>query len=1225
MQKFYICIKIAFCFSVFFISNVRAQNCALLNATFTSYESRCAATGSIKVTPTGGSGSYKYKTIGPVNSNFTTSDSITGLSAGIYTVVINDIVTNCTFTQNNVVVSGTYEDPRFNLSEIDVSCDNGNNGSVTVTNVQGGRPPFAYTLVAPSAMGIGTTNGTGIFNNLIAGDYSIQMTDSCGGIQTRLITVNNYSWWISSYVFNKVSCDSASGYIIAIDSKGRVSNAGGIPGFTYGAVRQPGDTVWSSSANFSLYVAGLSNFEIIVKDNCGKIKTGNVSIFLSPDLGANVTIYGITCDRFSAALSGITNFFNPDFCLYDSNNVQVSCNTTGDFTNLPFGSYCIKAHDGCTDSVISRCFTAYPPPLSIDNIVLITNKNCFTFSASITGQVGLYNPDYCLYDLANVLLVCNTTGVFDNLPYGNYCIEMKDGCRDTTIQRCFSASRPTPVVDQIITPSYISCSSFGIVVNGDSLTNPSYCLYDSLGALIICNSTGIFDSLSLGNYCVNIYDACLDTTFIRCFTAGPPVVVNNIVVGFSNKICTTFTATASGSNLNNPFYCLYDNLDSLISCDSTGIFNNLPYGSYCIKTKNACPDTTFINCFTVIQPIPSVNSNAKLSNYTCSDFTAKIIGQQNLTTPDYCLYDSLDQLIGCNSTGIFNNLSYGNYCIKITNSCYDTVITRCFSAATLPVNLSVTSNKSCVYGYAKLSITVGGGYLPVNIKIIDPNGNLFLNNNYNTTNISIDSISGLLPGQTYKVIATDNCGKQDSVDVAVITSYVNHSLYVDPKCPGGAWPNGSGDIKATATSNMGSMTVHIVKKDALWINPQQLPSLVSGNVHTFDDQGPGTYILNFKANDACNIFILDTVVVKPYTFPNLTRSSAYQCDVNGFSVGAVASDGVGPFSYSIIGSSPALPSIVAGPQASPVFNINNGNNYSLIRLRALDACGNATLGDASILPLADEGIISSSNCFLQPTTLTVDSIYNSTYEWYKKDTLDGKDSTLIAVGTSSYYIAGVLPSDTGIYVCHLSVLNGCVSRTYYYNLNGSCFTALPVTLLDFSGKFANEKVLLNWKTVKENNLEVYIIERKNLDGTFSEIGRINPAGNVSYSQQYYFIDQDPPPGNNSYRLKLVNYDRTVSFSDVIVMSKTQAFPDIHLFPNPASDVLTIEFRNSLNHVYKITIMNLINQVVSETKFNSGVNKKLEIKRTKAISPGVYIVRFNDLNNNDEFSQKIIFR
>ena len=62
-------------------------------------------------------------------------------------------------------------------------------------------------------MGVGTTNSTGTFTNLKAGVYTIRLTDSCGGIQTRLVTINNYTWKINSYSFWKISCDTAKGFI----------------------------------------------------------------------------------------------------------------------------------------------------------------------------------------------------------------------------------------------------------------------------------------------------------------------------------------------------------------------------------------------------------------------------------------------------------------------------------------------------------------------------------------------------------------------------------------------------------------------------------------------------------------------------------------------------------------------------------------------------------------------------------------------------------------------------------------------------------------------------------------------------------------------------------------------------------------------------------------------------------------------------------------------------
>ena len=49
MRKFYIYNLLVLCFSLILFENSQAQSCAGFGATVTPYESRCAATGSIKV------------------------------------------------------------------------------------------------------------------------------------------------------------------------------------------------------------------------------------------------------------------------------------------------------------------------------------------------------------------------------------------------------------------------------------------------------------------------------------------------------------------------------------------------------------------------------------------------------------------------------------------------------------------------------------------------------------------------------------------------------------------------------------------------------------------------------------------------------------------------------------------------------------------------------------------------------------------------------------------------------------------------------------------------------------------------------------------------------------------------------------------------------------------------------------------------------------------------
>jgi hypothetical protein len=1199
----------------------KAQECASLTAQITPYESRCAATGAIKISAGGGSGSYKYKVTGPVNIDFTSADSITGLSSGIYTVIVNDIVSNCTYTQLNVIVPGSYKDPRFTLNTFDVTCDNGNNGSVSLNSQTFGRGPFMYSIVAPSPMGVGVTNNTGTFNSLIGGIYTIKLTDSCGGIQTRLVTINNYTWKIDSFSFKKISCDTAQGVITVSDSKGNISTLGGLPGFVYGIIRNVGDTIWSTNPAFSFYLAGQSNFEVVVKDPCGKIKKAPTTVSFKPTVAANVNTYNVTCSSFSAAVTGVNNFFGAQFCLFDSSNNKLSCNTTGVFTNLSFGNYCIKAQDSCSDTIITRCFTRIPPPISIGNTVALLNRTCNTFSAAIIGQVGLTNPSYCLSDDSGIVITCNSTGIFNNLTYKNYCISVIDGCRDTTIKRCFTTRKPTPVIPAIILPSYAYCQVFGLDVKGDSLTSPLYCLYDANGVQLNCNTTGKFDSIAYGNYCITIHDSCYDTTIVRCISILAPTILDDIRISLNNRTCASFTATISSNTLIEPSYCLYDSLGNLLLCNTTGIFNNLTYGTYCVKAKNKCPDSTFTHCFNASPPLPSLNSNVIISNRTCNTFNVNTTGEQNFTNPKYCLFNSANVRITCNSTGIFSNLEYGNYCIRIKDGCYDTLITRCFNILPPTTKISVISRKSCALGFARFIVVISAGKTPVNVKMYDAAGNLFINRTYSSTFIVFDSIPATLIGQTHKIVVTDFCGRKDSVLASAVASSFTRTPSVVQRCPSSNWANGSGSIITTAISNTSSVTVRIIKRNNISLSPLITPSLVAGNTFTFNNLEPAKYIVEYKTNDACNNYLFDTLIVKPYLFPNLNRSSAYQCDLNGFSIGAIVSNGVGPFLYEIIGSSPASPSIITPAQTSSLFNINNGTNYSLVRLRVNDACGNASLGDASILPLANNGITASFNCFQLQTTLKVDTLFNAVYSWYQKSTFNNIDSVFIGTG-SSIYIPNVMPADTGYYVCNISLNGGCIKRRYFFHLNGRCADILPVSVESFKGKYEAKKVLLKWQMAPGLNLMKFVIERKNYSGAYEEIGMVLPS---PANDSYVFWDSTYTVDKNFYRLKLINYNNATVYSNIVMVSRKSASDEIRIYPNPAMDNITIEFKNAICSNYTIKIMNLLNQIVKEVEYDGKSGNILQISRSAAMRSGIHILQVLDKKNSFVFSQKIIFQ
>ena len=104
----------AICLSAFYSPLAQSQCTATL--AIQTKESRCKATGEIIATVTGGSGSYNYKVFNGTFNSVTSTNTISGLQAGTYTVEVKRCLTGCTYTQDNVVVTGNYQDPRFQLS-----------------------------------------------------------------------------------------------------------------------------------------------------------------------------------------------------------------------------------------------------------------------------------------------------------------------------------------------------------------------------------------------------------------------------------------------------------------------------------------------------------------------------------------------------------------------------------------------------------------------------------------------------------------------------------------------------------------------------------------------------------------------------------------------------------------------------------------------------------------------------------------------------------------------------------------------------------------------------------------------------------------------------------------------------------------------------------------------------------------------------------------------------
>jgi len=465
------------------------------------------------------------------------------------------------------------------------------------------------------------------------------------------------------------------------------------------------------------------------------------------------------------------------------------------------------------------------------------------------------------------------------------------------------------------------------------------------------------------------------------------------------------------------------------------------------------------------------------------------------------------------------------------------------------------------------------------------------------------------------VVVTDQCNAKDSVEIAPVISIVSRVITINPKCPSGIWPNGSADVVMNITNNNigGNILPRIIRQNGYPVSIN--PSMTLGYVYTFLDLGPATYIFDTYVED-CNKHLYDTVLVKPYIYPVLSGSNAYQCDNNSFSISVSVSGGVPSYMYEIIGSVPSYPSIITAPQSSPNFIVNNGTVYSLIRLRAVDGCGNAGLYDVSVLPLANFIVSADSlECFYNSLTLRVDSIANAIYTWYKR--IVPNDSIIVGTGPT-YTIPYLLPSDTGRYFCKIVVNNGCLTRFANYVITGFCGGILPTGNI-LTGTKRPEGNNLYWDAGPAD-IERYELQKSTGNSMdFKTIGSILNDWSASYS----VLDRNPGAGNNYYRLKLIHNGNTIRYSNTVMLAN--AAGNISVYPNPVENMLYISMKCPIPKSYLVEINSMMKQKIMSKIYSHIQNFVIEYPRSGAIKNGVYSLVITDMQTNERVTYKLIYK
>jgi len=167
-------------------------------------------------------------------------------------------------------------------------------------------------------------------------------------------------------------------------------------------------------------------------------------------------------------------------------------------------------------------------------------------------------------------------------------------------------------------------------------------------------------------------------------------------------------------------------------------------------------------------------------------------------------------------------------------------------------------------------------------------------------------------------------------------------------------------------------------------------------------------------------------------------------------------------------------------------------------------------------------------------------------------------------------------------------------------------TVLAIRLDFFTAVLQGKEGLVKWRSSFEENIKDFIIE-KSLNGrNFFDLKHTTPK-NISGSE-YSIIDEQLATGNNFYRLKVLNADGTVDYSQIVKLNYKKGTPsDWSIYPNPAQGDASLLYQTTTAKSITVNVNDIAGKLISTSVYNIAPgNNKINIPAQK-LSAGMYMV------------------
>ena len=882
--------------------------------------------GVVVITPSGGSGNYSYA-ISPVAGTITGTNpaTISGLPAGNYTVTITDTTTLCTF--NIPVTLGAPTPVTFSANSTMVSCNGGNNGTITVTlNAGNDNPPYTYAIIAGPVTVAAQASNT--FTGLPVGTYTVQVNSGRGCSATLNVPVNEPTVVTASASATAFTCAPNNSENTATIT---IIGGGGTAPYTYSI-----DSINYFTGNtFQVVNTNVNQtFTVYVKDNNGCIATNTVTVNRLPRLvSATVNqVTAITCTNpevVNITVVGGSGTFT--YQLLPSGVPQASSTF-----NLPApGTYTFNIVDSITGCSIQATYTVNTFNSLDVTGSLVNGVSCLggtngSISINVTGYSGAYN--YTIFDASNNPVgggagntATNPFTIPTGLAAGNYTVQITElaspFCQDTT--GIISVTTPgTAVGIQLVSNINANCTANAQVTVIGTGGTPGYTYAFMQNGVaptpadFTASNTASLNPTTNTQWDVWVQDtngcrAMLDVTIVM--DPMPTVTAPTLAADQCTSTGANYTFTVTGTGVAPLTYSIGGAFQS--SATFTVVASATPY-TVTVRDANGCTATDTIIIYPALGVVASVTALPSCAN---NDGTITINANGGSGNYSY----SILPIAGTIAGNVISGLPSGSYTITVTDT-----TTLCTTATTVtlgaptPVTFSLGSTPVSCFGGNNGTITVtlsAGNDNPVYTYAIIAGPATFPAQNSNT-------FSNLVTGTyTVQVNSGRGCSATQTITVNQPTDLVIDSAVVAPFT-----------CATNNTTNVATITVNASGGTSPYTYSIDGTNYSASNIFQIADNGS---IQNFTVyvKDFNGCIETTTATINPIV-PLTATTSAVTIDcTRPETVTVTASGGSGSYLYSYLPASAANITQGVAPNDN-VFTITAPGSYYLRVTDAVTGC-----------------------------------------------------------------------------------------------------------------------------------------------------------------------------------------------------------------------------------------------------------------------------------------------